>query len=718
MSLTTDYDHGSAVSVAESLAQVRAHVEALVGRLDSLASDQISKKQAIEDRWITDLRQYHGKYEANVETALAQEKKSRLFINETRSKTHAWEARLSDMLFPTDDDNWGLKPTPVPEVMGAQSLIEPGSDADAQLKQIQKLALARSEAMQAEIKDQLVEAQYNLKARDIIHDATKVGTGIFKGPVVENRTRRRYEQINYIDDEGNLATTTDGQPKRVWRLVQGEDQRPSWERTDYFNYFPDMSARHVREAEFHYERHLMTKKEMKRLARKRGFDADAIRQIVIGSPREQTPDYMAKLRDVAGTDQASIGEKYHVWEYHGPIEAEEARAVAEFLPDGAIKTTLLNQLASADPLEEHECVVWFCEGHLLKFGLPLLETGDPPYSVFCFEQDDTNIFGFGIPYLMRDSQAAMNAAWRMSMDNAGLSVGPQVVINTEILEPVNGVWELEPRKLWRQHKNLPYPVTAFDAFHIDSRQAELANIIEMAKNFANDEVNMPDIAQGEIGSSPRQTAQGMSMLMNSVNVVFRRVVKNFDDDVTVPNIRRSYDWNMAFNKKEHIKGDMNVDARGSSVLLVRELQAQNLMTMALQFTNHAALGPLTKVAPMYRKLVQAHMLPADELVLTDQEVKQKEREDAGKPPDPDPEMLKLEAQLNISTVESQTKIQIAGMQQETAMITLAEKRNMSDEQLAAKLEAVRMTVASAERKLAAEIAEARRHPEKQTGGSV
>ena len=41
-----------------------------------------------------------------------------------------------------------------------------------------------------------------------------------------------------------------------------------------------------------------------------------------------------------------------------------------------------------------------------------------------------------------------------------------------------------------------------------------------------------------------RTAMGMAMLMNAVNVVFRRVVKNFDDDMTMPNISRLYDWNM------------------------------------------------------------------------------------------------------------------------------------------------------------------------------
>ncbi len=58
-----------------------------------------------------------GRYDATTEATLNEGKKSRLYVNMTRPKTHAWEAKLSDMLFPTDGTpNWGIRPTPVPEL--------------------------------------------------------------------------------------------------------------------------------------------------------------------------------------------------------------------------------------------------------------------------------------------------------------------------------------------------------------------------------------------------------------------------------------------------------------------------------------------------------------------------------------------------------------------------------------------------------------------------
>ena len=193
------------VGDTDSLRRAEEEVSGLVTRLDRLAEEQVSKKIQIEDRWIKDLRAYHGRYDSDVEAALNTAKKSRLYINETRSKTHAWEARLSDMLFPTDDENWDISATTVPELMGATQLIEPGTDDALRIQEIERLAKAKSAAMKAEIKDQLTESQYNMKCRRVIHDAVKIGCGVMKGPNVEGRMLRKYEQVGAENDDGTTV---------------------------------------------------------------------------------------------------------------------------------------------------------------------------------------------------------------------------------------------------------------------------------------------------------------------------------------------------------------------------------------------------------------------------------------------------------------------------------------------------------------------------------
>lgn len=682
---------------------------AIVGRLENLALEQVSKKVHIEDRWYEDTRQFYGQYDPSTLAKLKAANKSKAYIKLTRSKTNTFRARLSDMLFPTDDKNWGIKPTPVPELAtqaadkpdmsGFQDGEEVPSDVAKQLNEAQKAqaqmdeARKRSAAMQEEIEDQLRESKYNIKCRDSIKDACKLGTAVMKGPTAGGRSRRSWQtQYEAGEDEKNNT------PIHV--LVDVENNRPEYTRVDPWGYFPDMSSRTPEESEFEFERHLKNKKELRKMARKPGFSSAAIREILKEDPRDTLPTYETTLRDITGSGQESLGKRYHVWEYHGPISKEEMKTICECSGE---EDLIEEEQEDDDPLDDVDVVIFFCQGKVLKIGIHHLDSGDSLYSVFNLEKDDTSQFGYGIPFLMRDSDRATNAAWRMLLDNAGLSTGPQIVVDNTLIEPADGNWELTPRKIWLKKKEGGSVRDAFGVYHIDSRQNELANIVEMAKGFADEETSLPMIAQGEQGAHVTQTQGGMAMLMNAANVVFRDVVRNFDDDMTTPNIHRVYDWNMQFSKKEHIKGDFDVDARGSSVLLVREVQAQNLMAMAMNFSAHPVLGPLTKIAPLYRKLVQAHMLSADEIVYTDTEIKEMTaKQNEGQGQEPSPEQVKMQGQIELKTLEHDQKKELATIERDTALIVLAQKQGMDLETLQAKL-------SSDERLFAAEAAIKNRH---------
>ncbi len=697
---------------------MKQRLDALVGRLTTLAQEQVSKKVSIEERWLEDLRQYHGRYDPATEATLNENKKSRLYVNMTRPKTHAWEAKLSDMLFPTDGTkNWGIRPTPVPELQQAISQDQPeepnvttiggqpeqlqsSPEAD-QAKAEMDEAKVKAKGMELEIDDQLKQANYSASMREVVHDACKLGTGISKGPTLTNKTRRRWQD------------QTDETGKVVHVLAEIEDPLPDNSRVDPWSAFPDMSAIKADQAGFWFERHLYNDKQVRALAKQPGFDHDELRKLLQEKPHEGYPSYVTALREITGAGQDSLKERFHVWEYHGPIDHEDLEAILESSGKG-------EEFDEYDPLDEINVIVWFSQGHLLKFGEQPMESGDFLYSVFAFDRDDTSMFGFGVPYLMRDSVKAVNGAWRMTMDNAGLSAGPQVVVDQTSIEPADGSWTLTPRKVWLRNKPiLPGTGKPFETFDIPNNQAELVAIINMARQFADDETSLPVIEQrGDEGQSHvTRTAMGMAMLMNAVNVVFRRVVKNFDDDMTVPTIRRMYDWNMQFNDNDQIKGDFEVDARGSSVLLVREIQAQNLMVMVTTFTNHPVLGPMTKAAPLYRKLAETLMLSPNEIVMTDDEIKAAAQAEAEKG-EQDPEVLKLQMQLQIAELEGRDKLQVADMERTTKLITLAETKNMTLDKLNVMLGIEQLKLDSKERIFAAEAAvEERMAAAGATGGS-
>lgn len=732
----------------------------VVDRLSGLAQEQTTKRRNIESRWLEDLRAYAGVYDETTKSVLDSNKeRSSAFVNLTRAKTNAWRARLSDLLFPADDRNWGINPTPVPELeegareaanesmrlheeaaaaaervnreqaVGNQqaamaemsqaeqkgALAVAAEEREAEARTILEVAKRRSDAMAREIDDQLTECKYPARSRDAIDDAVKLGIGIMKGPLTANRPKRSWRQAG----------------ENVFELQAAPDPRPEYRRVNPWSFFPDMNAETIDECEFTFERHLPTKKELRKLAKTLDFDRDAVRALLTDEEPERGSnsdlDYLSQLRAITGEEQ-SVTNRYVLWEYHGNLECEDIchlmRAVGQDEEAAAFE-------ANYDPLEEQMVVLYFCRGRVLKISTDyVLDSGESLYSVFSFEKGEGSLMSaYGVPRIMLDGQRALNGAWRMMLDNGALSTGPQVVIDKTQVEPEDGSWKMVPRKVWlRKAMTAGIQGSPFEVFNIPMNQAQLAGIIDMAIKFIDEETSLPLIAQGEQGQHITQTAGGMSMLFNSANVVFRRVVKNWDDDVTTPNIRRIYDWNMQFSNKGDIKGDMQVEARGTSVLLVRELQSQQLMTIAATWSGHPVIGTALKVYDLLRMTFQSLSLNPDDILLSKDDFEAKLKQIAeGQQQSPD--IIRAEATVKAAQIGAESRMadgqvqkEIALIRRETELIALAQKTGIAIETLKAQLAIKKIDVDSSERKLAAEIgteqqmaAEARARGERATG---
>lgn len=605
--------------------------------LQTRINERIAEKAKLEERWLEDLRQYNGEYDPETKQRIKDNKGSEAFVNLTRVKCNAGEARLSEMLLPTDDRNWSIEPTPIPSLLPMakdRSFIRdetgqpvtvggrpvtPKDVAESELKE----AKTASDLMQKEMDDQLEECSFNAVSRSVIHYATVYGTGILKGPVIRNRAHTTFRKD---PQSGRFA------------LTRVEDLRPGAECVNPWDFFPDMRATRMEDCEDVIERHRMTKKELRELARLPGFDAQQINDLLKEDPNE-APSGLVAQADSDAMSVRSRYNRYEVWEYHGPICKEDLEAAGlDVDPD--------------DYLTEHQGTVWFCRGRVLKVVLSMLDDGELMYDAFPFERDDTSVFGFGVPYMMRHSQRVANAAWRMVLDNARMTVGPQVVIKGDKIVPLNGDYTLAPMKVWKSLDPSAPVEDAFAVFNVTPNFAAMFEIFAQVRLLTDEETGLPMIAQGQQSPGVTKTAQGMSILMNSANTVLRRLVKQYDDEVTRRFITRLYHWNMQYSDREEIKGDYNVVALGSSSLLVKEQQTEGLMQLAALAGTNPHFAERTKWDELYRKIVQAMNINADGLVKTEEEV---EMEAQAQQPQMPPEIELRMAELEIARSEQARK---------------------------------------------------------------
>ena len=665
----------------------------------------------VDKRWLEDEDQYNAKDNINkaasqmmtsveqgypVTTQQAKPHRSTVYIGLTRQKSNAAEARLADILLPTDDRNWGIQPTPKPDLMTmardtqmagdkqtGEPLLSPDTGEPLRMKDIARAAMdvarKKAEAMQLEIDDQLTECDYNAEVRKVIHNSAVLGTGVVKGPIVTNRTRKAWQP--YKDIEGNQIHT----------LEIVEEIKPASFSVDPRNVWPDPGCGDsIHNGKGIYEREQLTARQVRELAKQPGFMKAQLRKVL-----EEGPKKSATFQELKDEDQRDIArDVYEMWTYWGEVEHEDLEATGV-------------AVGEKDELRSISACVVMINSTVVKAFLNPLEGGDLPYDFFVWEKVAGSVWGYGVPYLMRAQQRVLNAAWRQMMDNSGVTSGPQIIVKAGTIQPADKQWQISARKIWYATDDVDDVRKAFTAVEFNSHQTELANIIKMAMELADQETGVPAITQGEKGAAP-DTVGGMQMLMNSANVVLRRLVKQFDDSVTKPHIRRYYDYNMMYSEDEEIKGDFSIDARGSSALLVRDIQNQSFLNLLAAAAN-PTFGIYIDTQKLFEKALQAQHIdpkdvfkPEDELEKIKEQMANPQQQQA-----PDPrvqaaqiraqtdmerakaqnagDMMEIQLRQNLAQQEGELRMAELQMTREIEMLKMSNNQNISLEEIKAKL---------------------------------
>jgi hypothetical protein len=151
---------------------------------------------------------------------------------------------------------------------------------------------------------------------------------------------------------------------------------------------------------------------------------------------------------------------------------------------------------------------------------------------------------------------------------------------------------------------------------------------------------------------------------------------------------------------------------------MRELQAQNLMVIAMQLGGHPIYGPMLRNRELLKKIFQAYMIPSDEVMLTDDEIdavlaaaaKENAQAQAAaaqaeqNKQTAELENRKLELQVELANQANHSKEKIAQMEYDSEMNKTAASLNMSVQQLEAMLAGKTMEHQSKERIFASEVA--------------
>jgi hypothetical protein len=171
----------------------------------------------------------------------------------------------------------------------------------------------------------------------------------------------------------------------------------------------------------------------------------------------------------------------------------------------------------SDGKELYPAIVTMVNDRVIKVSLSPLDSGEFPYDVMVWQARTDHWAGVGVSRQMRECQKGANAAVRNLMDNAGLSAGPQIVIDRNKLVPANNRWELTPRKVWytKADEEMDDVRKAIWIVSIETRQAELMNILQFWLREAEEVTGLPMLLQGQMGVASQTDKVGIANIMNN-----------------------------------------------------------------------------------------------------------------------------------------------------------------------------------------------------------
>lgn len=622
------------------------------------------RQSGIEDKWNEDDDHYNGIDNANRKEMMLKspsvagspyylkpvtddQVRSTVFVNITAPYVDMASSRVADMLLPTDDKPFSIKPTPIPEIHGAvddESMMPNGNHTVGQVAQaFIKEADDKANRAETQIWDWLVESNWHTEARKVIEQSARIGSGCMKGPYPDLVKKRK---------------VTHGQEGMTIEIVEEIRPRSKW--IDVRNLYPDPTCgNNIHNGSYIFEKEEISLRQLRDLKHLPAYISSEIDELIKEGPNRKYIDTKGESKDQ---------DKYEIWYYYGEASSEDLESAGLDVKEG----------------ESIPVVVAMVNNRVIKASLSIFDSGSFPFDVMVWQRNTDHWAGQGVARQIRTPQRIVNAATRAMLDNAGVAAGPQIVIRSGVITPADGEYSVTPMKIWRvdEDADVSDVAHAIQAIQIPTMQAELSNIIKYGFELAEKSTNMPLLMQGNQGEST-ETVGGMTILDRNASSVLRRIAKICDDDLTEPHIQRYYEWLLIYGDDDSCKGEFSIISLGSTAFFQRDAENQAIMQL-LQLAGNQAfhLDPDKLII----EVLKMNKISPELVRYTEQQIAQMQQQAQQNPPK-DP---RVEGLLEVEKLRQQGGMQKEQLKQQIDQSELQSKAKSEQDQMALKIHLAEM----------------------------
>lgn len=533
-------------------------------------------KSDLEDRMLKCMRQRNGDYDPEVRQMIREQGGSDIYIQLTSVKCRAATSWLRDTLLGSGADKpWSIENSPIPdlpndileslqaelaqEIMTAyqatgqmpseeQMRREAQYMKDRAMEQLREEAQQRVSRMERKMEDQLIEGGWYKAFNEFIDDIVTFPFAAIKGPI------KRKRKVLQWSPEGQ-------------ELVTEEIIRNEWERVDPFHIYWAPWASDINDG-YVIERHRLTRTDLQALIGVPGYDEDAIRTVL----SEHTG---GTLGEWLWSDTAkSEAEGKDVTAVQHTTDLIDALQLWDSVPGSLLLEWGVSEEEIQDKDLDYPCEVWLIGQTVIRAVLNYDPLGRKPYYLTSYEAKPGSVDGKGVADLCRDTQMMMNAAARALANNMGIASGPQVGVNVSRLPAGEDITQMYPWKIWQfQSAEFNDGSQPLSFFQPSSNANELMAVFEKFSSRADEDTMIPKYMTGGHQPGASRTSSGLSMLISNAGKGIKQVISNIDKNVIIPAIQRLYHDNIRYAEDMDMVGDVNINARGASSLVVKEAEA-------------------------------------------------------------------------------------------------------------------------------------------------
>jgi len=539
-------------------------------------------KLDVEQRLLKSLRQRNGEYDPAKLAMIKLTEGSEIFSMLTYIKCVAAEAWLAESYSTVRGKSWSLAATPIPELLPeiinkinnrvldqiyiATQVYQIETGVEVTPEEFNELAQLHADAlkeqvveaieieakkaidkMSKKIDDQLAEGGFEESFADIRSDLVTFGTGIMKGPT----PRRKIDELKHIQ-------TSDGE----WDIGYGDEVLVEFDRLSPFDAYPEDDAVDIQEGNF-IEYMRMSQPDFGDCLGMKGFNDKYIQTVL-----EESKYGSSLTRLPIDQERANIEGR------QGNIGSTKRINIINFwgsVPGGLLLEWGMDESQIPNPNLNYNVNAWLVDGtgYVVKSVLNITRTR--PYSKICFEKIPGSFWGKSLPEVVRDDQDMCNATARAIQNNTAFCSLPMSQIDVSKLVDGSNSTKLWAGRTFQTDTKGMNAGKAVEFYQPPSVVAHLLTVFDKFSRSADEKSGIPAFVHGAANSgSIANTASGFSMFISMAGKIIANLIQHIDRKCVATIIKRTYNYNMIYDKDPSIKGDANVVVRGSSSLIVKE----------------------------------------------------------------------------------------------------------------------------------------------------